>query len=821
MKFPNSPLLKGDSEKWSPDWLNDELDKYSISLQDLADFHEEFSVASEERQRPRFFINGAAPTNWNQACTTIGNAVFQSLKLRRPSIMKKLLHSAGYDTKLIDETFKFREKCVKSKVRRRLKPGCERIRSSRMISESVVPSLSKRQQSLIIGKKTQERIIISRRKIKNKKGAQKTYITRRTLCGRSINLRLQVEQSITKLKSLGFNGNKLDIEMWLDGSELAKMPTVMVCWKFMFDESLLNISDEILHELRRPHICCLVPGHENREDLSLVFKDILCPQIRDLEESNVNDVEVLLKLFLCDNKATQTIMGLNNGLFPCCCCYTSRSKFHSYVCGHKSPLRNLNKIYDRVNSSEEILKFGDCLIPLLFDEKGLCAKLVSIGVDTLHIIENVGTRLLCFALGTVTCKKTVSELLAATIPSMKVTWDGEIAVVSNTTCSNIRDLFMMFEHIFVPNSVWRGIQEEKYKAILQAMSAFRDVICLLYANPIERKSILVFRLFVSVFIFSTSLQVAFPPSKTTSSLYSLPQWLLHTHFKNLLREKFGCSDIRLPFGAKNNYEATVAQLFKPFTINTFLTLINDQFSEETKCLLWHLADYKLNSWYHLNVDNSITFFRATPSTEPDDISHNSEQYRKDLLTQYQNNPIQYLIPGFSYDNLDDALTSTSIDPGNLRKQDCIVVLCYRKLKVHDGDCRSKLLSHQYVSGDGLGTKEIFSVDILRKKLETDNMIISFREKMNLMVPETNDAIAWQHFTEQEAVLMQRKSIFIPQFEVPDFVETPLPPGNKRDRSYWEKITVNRMKREAKKRRMSAKGNKCKADWIGTMVDHFD
>jgi len=121
----------------------------------------------------------------------------------------------------------------------------------------------------------------------------------------------------------------------------------------------------------------------------------------------------------------------------------------------------------------------------------------------------------------------------------------------------------------------------------------------------------------------------------------------------------------------------------------------------------------------------------------------------------------------------------------------------------------------------LALEEIFSVDILRKKLETDNMIISFREKMNLMVPETNDAIAWQHFTEQEAVLMQRKSIFIPQFEVPDFVETPLPPGNKRDRSYWEKITVNRMKREAKKRRMSAKGNKCKADWIGTMVDHFD
>ena len=47
-----------------------------------------------------------------------------------------------------------------------------------------------------------------------------------------------------------------------------------------------------------------------------------------------------------------------------------------------------------------------------------------------------------------------------------------------------RVFFMLFEHILVPSTVWPLVDQERTSAIcLATMAAFRDVICLLYSQP--------------------------------------------------------------------------------------------------------------------------------------------------------------------------------------------------------------------------------------------------------------------------------------------------------------------------------------------------
>lgn len=159
-----------------------------------------------------------------------------------------------------------------------------------------------RHESVIIGDRTKEHTIVMQRFMRTPNG-QVQEKRKRTLCGRSINLRQQVEQSLSKLKSLGFHRENLGIEMWLDGSSVCRYPMVMVCWKFLFDKSFFDVPEAVLCELRKTQICTLVPGTEDYKELTIVFRDHLCPQIRELEKSAIGDTTVQLKLFLCDNKA--------------------------------------------------------------------------------------------------------------------------------------------------------------------------------------------------------------------------------------------------------------------------------------------------------------------------------------------------------------------------------------------------------------------------------------------------------------------------------------------------------------------------------------
>ena len=144
--------------------------------------------------------------------------------------------------------------------------------------------------------------------------------------------------------------------------------------------------------------------------LAVLFRDYFCPSIRELEKEPILGVEVRLSMILCDNKATQLIMGINNRLLPCCLCYCPRSKFWSYTHAYLSPVRNCSTVHQHVQE-KGLLGHGDVRCPLLNDQHGLCSKCpVAIGVDTLHIIENVGRDILEEILSTCCPKKAQAVL---------------------------------------------------------------------------------------------------------------------------------------------------------------------------------------------------------------------------------------------------------------------------------------------------------------------------------------------------------------------------------------------------------------------------
>jgi len=426
---------------------------------------------------------------------------------------------------------KFGTPVVKKKaVRRRPKAGCQpRTCARRIVMEA--DDLC-RQETLIVGNKTAEKSIIFQRFMRVK-GKPANPRRRRTLCGRSIDLRLQVEEALCKLKDLGFESRSLGIEMWLDESTVGRFPMVMVCWKFLFDDAFAQLPETTLAELRKTHICTLVPGSEQREDLALVFNDVFCPQIRDLERSRIGETQVLLKLFLCDNKAIQTIMGLNNGNYSCCCCYISRCNLHCALSGVKSPLRTLRTVR-RGAAADDVLAMGDGAIPLLYDEQGLCAPHVTVGVDTLRVIENVGTALLLNVFSTVhNGRSSLKNLLKSFLPHLGVEWN-----LTNTTCANIRDFFMLYEHILVKNTVCTEGSDDSVAAILEAVQYFRDVICLLYSPPVSRSALIVLHLHARVMMFSHAVKKAFPPSTDVHALYGLPFHQLVAHLPALSRQFF-------------------------------------------------------------------------------------------------------------------------------------------------------------------------------------------------------------------------------------------------------------------------------------------
>ena len=125
----------------------------------------------------------------------------------------------------------------------------------------------------------------------------------------------------------------------------------------------------------------LIPSGEKREELATMFRDSVCPFNREVESTPIRNVRVTFKLFLADNR---------NG----------------------------------------ILKFGDESYPLFYDDLGCCAVNLRIGIDSLHLIENVGKALLQEVMATCV-HSAVEDHLKACSP-ITVSWASGSATLSNT-----------------------------------------------------------------------------------------------------------------------------------------------------------------------------------------------------------------------------------------------------------------------------------------------------------------------------------------------------------------------------------------------------
>jgi len=375
-------------------------------------------------------------------------------------------------------------------------------------------------------------------------------VTHKILHGRIKNIRQQLSLVVSELKGkYNFSLPVAELCFWLDGSGLAKTPIVMGCWKLLLHKPTLDLLDnddnktEILQILRKTHVFLIVPASEKKEFLLPIFQDSIQPIIKDLEGSNIDlcgfSIKASVKLFLADNKATQVIFGLNNGNFPCCCCYSSRKHFHSYIKGMRSQRRTHSSIFEKASNlgiDDSLLPAGDMYAPLFYDELGVCcAKDMIIGVDTLHIIENVGTAVITSVLSTVDVDSRNSMIQVIECAStMSVVWSGDSPVISNNTCANIRDTFMMINSMDY-TIFWRD--EEKGRKMKEILDIFRQIIVILYSSPYSRCDNLVYALYFKTWHFSVLLSEAFPP-EVYSSLYSLPYHQLISHLPQLSRNFF-------------------------------------------------------------------------------------------------------------------------------------------------------------------------------------------------------------------------------------------------------------------------------------------
>lgn len=182
-----------------------------------------------------------------------------------------------------------------------------------------------------------------------------------------------------------------------------------------FVDALTIIDPELLetpngrqaaHILKRPRTWKLLPVKESYGSLKEFFDTIIRSQIKELESSSIAtstgvSFQARVRLFLADNKATQAVLGLNNGLYPCPLCYCPRRRFSEYAAGKLHPVRSIKTIFNRaMGNGEQDTPVGDISKPLFCEEDGSCCDL-SVGVDTLHLVENVGLSVLKHVFGTV------------------------------------------------------------------------------------------------------------------------------------------------------------------------------------------------------------------------------------------------------------------------------------------------------------------------------------------------------------------------------------------------------------------------------------
>lgn len=158
--------------------------------------------------------------------------------------------------------------------------------------------------------------------------------------------------------------NHLGLEFWIDGSGLARTASVLGCVRFSDALECVNHDlppDQLsraLAILKRVHSWLLLPSKETYAALSPAFSTIVGEQFAALAKApftiSGGTVHVSVRLLLADNKATHTCMGLNKA-YPCPLCYCSRKNFSSYTIGHYSSKRDLESIWRRKRTNDELV----------------------------------------------------------------------------------------------------------------------------------------------------------------------------------------------------------------------------------------------------------------------------------------------------------------------------------------------------------------------------------------------------------------------------------------------------------------------------------
>lgn len=204
---PSHPLLGKQANILTGAALASSLQRHGISQADLDSLW--------QHHHDNLPINGpsfrpAPASTWKELCSQLGNDYYQSLDHRRPTVQKQLLRSFGFDVDAMDVRFRVPvEKRGDPLTRRRPLPGHNPPAPARRLSKQATDALSRTvQETLIIGEKTRYQVVVAQ----DYRGVRPADRPRRTVCGRTINLRHQVQASLDKLAQLGFKQREMSIE---------------------------------------------------------------------------------------------------------------------------------------------------------------------------------------------------------------------------------------------------------------------------------------------------------------------------------------------------------------------------------------------------------------------------------------------------------------------------------------------------------------------------------------------------------------------------------------------------------------------------------
>ena len=870
MNNSESPYLGCSSRIYSGDELTTKLVNYGLSEIGIRTVHQNLSVDDN----PYVALS--------TAIDTLGNDKFQNLKTRRRTTLVKFMRSLHIDTQIYTQKTLTNTDEVLHGV------GSKRRRVSKNAypcSNKIVTVHNKKLQEDdifrlgIIGTRTEEKLIVTMRFKRNYDGSYTKERCERQLVGRVIEIKYQVQKTLEELKELDFSLPNYSISMWLDSSPLSKIPMLMGCWKIVLTDGILNKlmsirdaekSKKIIDLLCNPKVFLLIPVPEKREFLQSIFSLYICKMIRNLEEDTIKvgemSVEVNLTLFIADNKALQLVVGLNNGSYPCGVCYTPRKSFCNYVNGCRAVPRTISTTASRrANADSNSIDLGDVFMPFFYDDIGCCVKNLTIGIDTLHIIENVGVALLEAIYSTVSDKE-LAENTVRLSSGVRLKYGQSGAVLSNTTCSNVRDIFMTPNFFFV-DDLWQNDNSDFVTKMKEVAASFRDIIAIMYSPPQLFNSNLLVCFYVKVYLFSKQLQQCFPPNENPS-LYSLPYHQLVSHlpelcrkfylpnlttesfealWKNLRRrEKYFSTHrddvtknlflfinynqvLEAQFGSSSSdktlskitgvyYKRSVEKLLTSIYIPPELCCLSGKWTEDFCTLLWNISDAKLGTVYFRNENNNSVNFVFNDTTLFQVRSMGREEYIQYLETCYEDNPIKHLISNQkdNYNVLVDNVFEDSIDVSGTNGKSCIGIIKARLADLSKFDThREQVLNPTYTDAAGRATYPVAS---LREKIRYDNSILKYRTKQ--IIPDRENAVEWHEYLKNEMQYFQALPVFYRKpdrvLDLPECLSTN---WQRRNLDNWKRASVIQIKHHALCNNIKLRSSK-KREIIQDMVEYY-